>query len=714
MKKTLIISVTFMIILTILLISSISSLCTGSHINYLNNRYVITNEKKSMMAIASEYNIEHDSLYSFYIKYTLLLFNNTLVNGPYSGNGNNTIDPAGISYDYADHTVFVAEMGNNTVSVVSSITNKVIAYIYVQSEPMGIAYDQANGLVYVTNYKTDNVTVINGTTYNIVQVIPVGKNPDNLVYDPYNGYIYVADYYGNNVTVIDGTTNSVKATVYVGANPYGLAYDSSNYKIFVTNYGSNSVTVINGTSVVYTIPNITSPYGAVYDPANEFLYVASSSSNISVINVATYSIYTIIPVGNGPFQVIYDPLNQYIFVSNSMSNNITIINGTSNIAEYTVYVGHTPSGLSFNPYNGYVYVSNTGTGTLSIIAGTIYTPVQTYTVTFKENGLPNGTYWYVVLNNSENTSVSSNITFSEPNGTYHYTISAVYGYITKPGSGNITVTGSNVSVSILFQSYSQQYFNISFVENGLPKNSTWHVTLNSSMQSTTSDIINFTELNGTYFYQVNSENGYYGNPSYGYVGVNGSNIIINITFIRIIPEQYKITFVESGLPAGTNWSVTLNGTTETSFNNTVTFSVTNGTYSYNVSRIYGYVINPSQNASGTIIINGKDVNVQISFVSNNVYIEKANASYLLEIVAIASGIIIIFVFIYLFVWQKGLFDKIRKRKGSVSKKEEDKQVSTSLPQSLNKIDNIKQDEMAKEKADNTGFPPLLRLSKKKP
>jgi len=43
-------------------------------------------------------------------------------------------------------------------------------------------------------------------------------------------------------------------------------------------------------------------------------------------------------------------------------------------------------------------------------------------------------------------------------------------------------------------------------------------------------------------------------------------------------EEYNITFKRNGLLPGTLWSVTLNGTTLSSANNTITFSEPNGTY----------------------------------------------------------------------------------------------------------------------------------------
>lgn len=61
-----------------------------------------------------------------------------------------------------------------------------------------------------------------------------------------------------------------------------------------------------------------------------------------------------------------------------------------------------------------------------------------------------------------------------------------------------------------------------------------------------------------------------------------------------------VTFVESGLPAGTQWSIALNGTTKSSTSRTIDFNESGGTYTFVVKSIPGYIASPS---TGTITVN---------------------------------------------------------------------------------------------------------------
>jgi len=128
-----------------------------------------------------------------YVKYTLDLINNTLINGNFVVYTGNAKDPWGIAYDPSNGYIYVADVGSNTVSVINSATNTVIATIPVGKGPARVTYDPSNGYIYVADVGSNTVSVINGTT--VIATIPVGSEPWGIAYDPSNGYIYVADWF---------------------------------------------------------------------------------------------------------------------------------------------------------------------------------------------------------------------------------------------------------------------------------------------------------------------------------------------------------------------------------------------------------------------------------------------------------------------------------------------------------------------------------------
>jgi len=73
-----------------------------------------------------------------------------------------------------------------------------------------------------------------------------------------------------------------------------------------------------------------------------------------------------------------------------------------------------------------------------LIAPASSSGTPSFNVTFTESGLSPGTAWFVTLAGSTESS-SGPITFSEPDGTYQYSVEVFNGYDTSPAAGSVTV-----------------------------------------------------------------------------------------------------------------------------------------------------------------------------------------------------------------------------------------------------------------------------------
>jgi hypothetical protein len=103
------------------------------------------------------------------------------------------------------------------------------------------------------------------------------------------------------------------------------------------------------------------------------------------------------------------------------------------------------------------------------------------------------------------------------------------------------------------------------------------------------------------------------------IGDNAGSVTADITVNEAwaltpgaLTPGYSITFEESGLLAGTSWSIWL-GDAQAIYamaGNTITFAVPSGTYSYVVGPVAGYTASPS---SGNVTVNGGNVIQPITF-----------------------------------------------------------------------------------------------------
>ena len=239
------------------------------------------------------------------------------------------------------------------------------------------------------------------------------------------------------------------------------------------------------------------------------------------------------------------------------------------------------------PYGGSLTVNG---GTNSIggsgigYANTLVYGQVTYSVTFSETGLPSGTSWSITLNGVAKDSTTGTSSFSEPNGTYAYTVGTVAEYASSPSSGTVMVTGVGVNQAILFT----EAYPVTFTETGLLSGMSWSVTLNGVAEGSMSGTVSFTLANGVYWYSIGNIPGWHETdlPYTGSLTVSGA--AVTETTLAFSQVTYTMTISESTLPSGLTWIVTVNGvqlsrTTDGSLDTLTWAGLANGTYSYSIA-----------------------------------------------------------------------------------------------------------------------------------
>ena len=484
----------------------------------------------------------------------------------YIGNLSVQSTPEGIAFDSFNNYVYVSNDNSNSVSVISP-SNRVVQTIPDMSGPLGVTFDPFNHYVYVIEAGTKSVSVLNQSNV-VIMNISDQRYPCALAFDPYNDYVYVINQVNNTVSVIN-QSNVMIMNISVQIAPLAIAFDPYNDYIYVANAGSNSVSVINQSNVV--VKNISVEYCPVaigFDSYNDYIYVDSYLNNsVSVINQSNVVVMNI-PVQSNPYAIAFDPYNDYIYVANSGSGTVSILSSTTGIAFYNVLFkeSNLPSKTEWNLSIGgrnfssnsneiciplteseYTFHASASNDSYFPVAGKISVSnnqivnlqfqQNMYEVNFTESGLPSATTWYLNLSNGQSFhSTTNTISFLEPNGTYHYTVSSMKGrtYSSTPSIGKFTISGSAYSSSVAF---SEVKYQITFTESGLPSGTTWYIAVDNSSLYEASQSNNLIDLpNGTYYITAMSRgysSSFTGNSTHIIITVNGSSITVNLTFTKI-------------------------------------------------------------------------------------------------------------------------------------------------------------------------------------
>ncbi len=358
-----------------------------------------------------------------YVASTLVPLNNTRIPGAFAAS--NGYYPEGVAYDSAKRDFYVTDSGSHAISVISAVTNQVVATLPAGNAPSGIAYDSAKGELFVANNAEPTVSVVSDQTNTIVDTIPVPTGaPWAAAYDPGKGEVFVTllnwTTMSGNVSVISDANDTVVATIPVVGFPEGLAYDSNHGVVYVgsatianmsiisdaTNsvignfsagaytgavavdaargevlaINAGAVGVINDTTnavvASITLPFASGPYGVALDATRADIFVTlAASSAVEVLSLASGTEVDYIPISVGatPHGIAYDPADDkmlaadYDFTSFE-SHTVTMISAATHAVIATLRIASYPSYLAYDSGKGEIFVSDPGSDTVLVVS----------------------------------------------------------------------------------------------------------------------------------------------------------------------------------------------------------------------------------------------------------------------------------------------------------------------------------------------------------
>ncbi len=230
--------------------------------------------------------------------------------------------------------------------------------------------------------------------------------------------------------------------------------------------------------------------------------------------------------------------------------------------------------------------------------------IQTYLVTFTSIGYLQGLSWSITVDGTNTVSTTqSTITFQLANGTHSFAVENHPNYLADPSNGVVMVYGSSVTQYITF---SLVDYALTFVASGLPAGSTWSVNLSGTIETTSTDSIQFNVGNGTYSYTITGPANYAANPSTGSAVVYGENQVINVSFVATL---HKVTFNFSGDISGTSWEINFDNNLYTVSGSSLSVIKGNGLYNYSISTASEYLATPT---SGSILVLDSDSSLNVT------------------------------------------------------------------------------------------------------
>jgi len=373
------------------------------------------------------------------------------------------------------------------------------------------------------------------------------------------------------------------------------------------------------------------PGWLAYDSADTSFYVTVSPSSVDVIpfNASGYLATTdVIPVGSAPFGAAVDNATGDIFITNSGSNNVSVISGSSQKVIANIGVGAIPLGIAYDWSTGDIYVANNGSNNVSVISGATFSVVATVSVGSSPLGVAYdgatrqvfvadyGSAQVSVISGPSNQLLTSINVGLEPFGVAVDAVADTI-WVTNSGSSNVSVISAVSDTLVATIPVVLAYYGgpapmlegLAFdPTDGLVwvgAGSGYAVVINPANESVTA------------FFPVDPYGVVY-DPDSGYICVTNT---LNVSFECFVStpmyggsSTQSVTFSESGLPLGTPWSVTLGWPTQNSTSSAILFG---GAFAYGlpytVWPTHGYT---ATSATGEVPNGPPPVTIDVTFVAS--------------------------------------------------------------------------------------------------
>lgn len=292
----------------------------------------------------------------------------------------------------------------------------------VGNGPWGIAVSPDGARTYVVNSTSpQSISVIENSSQSVVVTIPLTGRTSayGIAVSPDGTFIVVSSPADNSITKIQTTSPYAQTTFAVGAStPLMLALSADGQYAYVTCNGTNSVAKIELVPSGYVgyVPTGTSPVGIARKPGTNLYYVVNQDGpTVTVIDgTSMNSTATIATSVLEPHGIAFTPDGNKAFVTGRVSDQVSVISGSSNTEISVFSVGDYPQGVAVSTDGSKVYVANSPAGTVEVFSTDTYSKLETAISNFNPTEIAvsptNNSIWVTKFNDAS----VDNIFFSWP------------------------------------------------------------------------------------------------------------------------------------------------------------------------------------------------------------------------------------------------------------------------------------------------------------
>lgn len=223
-----------------------------------------------------------------------------------------------LAVDVKHRRLFVAALGNDTVEVLDTESNRHVTSLSGFGEPQGLLFLRDQNVLYVANGTANRVDILDGATHAPLKRIEPLDDADNVRYDGRARRVFVG--YGKGaLRAIDPATGESAGDIPLSGHPESFQLEQNGARIFVNIPTARHIAVVDRAkrTVVATweVPGARGNFPMALDEKNRRLFVATRTpAAMLVYDIDSGKVVTRKMIGEDPDDMFYDAERRRIYI----------------------------------------------------------------------------------------------------------------------------------------------------------------------------------------------------------------------------------------------------------------------------------------------------------------------------------------------------------------------------------------------------------------
>ena len=223
-----------------------------------------------------------------------------------------------LDFDAKGHRLFVAALGNNTVEVLDTASNRHTKSIPGFGEPQGLAYVPDSNRLYVANGSAGRVDVLDGGSLAPLKRIAKLDDADNVRYDRAQRTVVIG--YGQGALRIIHTDSAESAgDIPLAGHPESFQLEQIGSRAFVNVPSARQVAVVDRAKreviATWEVPEARENFPMALDEKGRRLFVGTRSPGILLVyDTDSGKVITKLPIGGDTDDIFFDPDRKRVYV----------------------------------------------------------------------------------------------------------------------------------------------------------------------------------------------------------------------------------------------------------------------------------------------------------------------------------------------------------------------------------------------------------------